>query len=154
MKRIIRYLRTAHTDVYIYRITAREWADLPEIQYSLQKTGENEKIRYFINVDGVRIHNSMLFPKLRLLRLIGKSAPAIGECWTSDQYRGQSIYPYVINKMAGDALNAGAAEVFIVVNKDNTSSIRGIEKAGFKRFAAVSATRRLGFYTGVKVDFE
>ena len=61
-------------------------------------------------------------------------------------YRGRSIYPQVINKIAFETLNKGIEDVFIVVNNNNIPSIKGIERAGFSKFAAIKGRRWLWFY--------
>jgi hypothetical protein len=43
-------------------------------------------------------------------------------------------------------------EVFIIVNTDNKSSVRGIEKAGFKLHSKIQAKRFLLFYFNLKMD--
>jgi hypothetical protein len=86
-----------------------------------------------------------------LLRPINKKGLAIGECYTKEEFKGKSIYPFVINYIAREEiLKNNQTEVFIVVNRDNSSSIRGIEKAGFKLHTKIQASRFLFFHYHVK----
>jgi hypothetical protein len=85
-----------------------------------------------------------------LLRLKYKKGPAIVECFTNEEFKGKSIYPFVINYIAKDVIiNNNQKEVFIIVNSDNVSSIRGIEKAGFTIHTKIKANRFLFFHYNV-----
>ncbi len=104
------------------------------------------KMKYFIRDGDVEIHKSILFPKVHVLSLIGKKGPAIGDCNTIMSHRGKSIYPSVVDYITNDQLSQGSSEIFILVNADNSSSIRGIEKAEFRKIASIKAKRFLYFY--------
>ena len=85
-----------------------------------------------------------------MLRLKYKKGPAIVECFTNEEFKGKSIYPFVINYIAKDVIiNNNQKEVFIIVNSDNVSSIRGIEKAGFTIHTKIKANRFLFFHYNV-----
>lgn len=148
IKKLRRYLRVVPIDILIYSMRKAEWAALPEIGFVVDSEKLSDgRTRYFIMDKGTFVHQSFLFPKLNVLKLIGKKGPAIGDCVTEAAYKGRSIYPYVINKMAGEMLaNPNCPEVFIIVNSDNASSMRGIEKAGFRLHAQIKAKRFLLFY--------
>ena len=147
MKKLRKYFRVVNIDVRIYRMTQTVSIDLAQVEYELQtKPLPDGKTRYFMHDQEKFVHSSDVFPKLNILKLLGKSGPAIGDCVTSPAYRGKSIYPLVINRVAAKLLDDGFKEVFILVNSDNISSIRGIEKAGFKLFATIKAKRFLLFY--------
>lgn len=148
MKKIRKYLRIVKIDVLVYRMTEPVERIFPRVPYELKSDKlPDGKTKYSMEDDGNFVHKSIVFGKLNVLKLLGKSGPAIGDCATSESYRGQSIYPYVINKIASKLLDKKKAkEVFIIVNSDNASSIRGIEKAGFERFASIKAKRFLVFY--------
>ena len=120
---------------------------IPDIPYAIEIKKADGKTKYEILDNGRFVHESFVFPKLHLLKILGKTGPAIGQCATSEKYRGQAIYPFVINRIANEILADKAAdEVFIIVNSDNIPSIRGIEKAGFSLYAKVTAKRFLLFY--------
>ncbi len=151
IKKYLKYFRIARIDVQVYRMTKDDVAAVGPIDFTVESDVRDGKRRYFINDSGNFVHNSFVFPKLRLLKLLGKTGPAIGQCVTNPQYRGRSIYPHVINLAARKELSNGKSEVFIIVNSDNASSIRGIEKAGFKFYASVTAKRFLMFYFDVRI---
>jgi RimJ/RimL family protein N-acetyltransferase len=115
--------------------------------YSIGKSNLSEgKTCYFIKDSGKVVHKSYLFSKVFLLKSIKKSGPVIGDCVTVKSHRGQSIYPYVINKIAKEVLEKDKKTVYIIVDKNNLSSIKGIEKAGFSKLASIVAKRWLWFY--------
>ncbi|RZJ34884.1 MAG: hypothetical protein EOO51_07875 [Flavobacterium sp.] len=152
-KKYLKYLRIAKIDILVYRMTADDAVDLPQIGYEI----ETEKIgkgvaRYFIVDKEIPVHSSFLYSSRRILSLLNKKGPVIGDCVTNADYRGKSIYPFVINKIAREQLHSGLSEVFINVNPDNVSSIRGIEKAGFQFFAHIRAKRFLLFYFDVNIS--
>lgn len=105
-----------------------------------------DKTCYFIKDSNRIVHKSYLFSKVFLLKSIKKRGPVIGDCSTVESHRGQSIYPYVINSIAKDLFNNESEAVFIIVDKNNISSIKGIEKAGFSKLASIVAKRWLWFY--------
>lgn len=152
LKKILRQFKPSRYDILVYRMRAGDPVAVadPGLACSIEDTPRGGK-KYVLTDDGVVVHQSLLFPKLRLLQLLGKTGPAIGDCVTHEQYRGRSIYPFVINRMAVDALGAGSTEVFIIVGTDNASSIRGIEKAGFRKMARIRTSRRFGRYWKVNV---
>ncbi|HLA56883.1 MAG TPA: hypothetical protein VK623_12325 [Flavobacterium sp.] len=155
IKKLRKYLKVADIDVLIYSMAAADLVALPDIGYEIQKqTLPDSRVQYFIMDHGISIHQSYLFVKLYLLRLIGKKGPAIGDCVTIPEYKGKSIYPFVINHIAHEMLvEKKYPEVFIIVNTDNANSIRGIEKAGFKLYAKIKANRFLLFYYNLEKHY-
>ena len=151
IKKIAKYFKIISIDVYIYSMTINDCNDYPTIDYSIESERiSKNKQKFFVKKDGRIIHKSYLFQKLFLLSLINKKGPAIGDCSTISEYKGKSIYPYVINYIAKEEIiKNGKKEVYIIVNTDNISSIRGIEKAGFKLYSKIKAKRFLLFYFNV-----
>jgi len=141
-------LRFVTIDVIIYRMIEVNIIQPPDLDFDIQKvTLPKGKKRYFITENGVSVHSSFLFNKLNILKLIHKKGPAIGDCFTNPEFRGNSIYPFVISYISNEILIENKIkEVFIIVNSDNRSSIRGVEKAGFEKFASIKARRWLFFY--------
>lgn len=154
MKRYLRHLTPRKIDVLVYRITQSDLVPVADPGFVVQKTVSGNLMKYFIQDNGTFVHESYLFPKLHLLKLLDRKGPAIGQCVTSKQYRGKSIYPFVINKIARETLDSGHDEVFIVVNVDNIASIKGIEKAGFKKYAQISAVKRFGVFWNPVVSWQ
>jgi hypothetical protein len=142
-------------DVVIYQITNQDIFSFPDVEFQIQTeliSRGNKK--YFIEDKGVLVHQSFLFNTVFILRLIREKGPAIGDCFTHPAYRGKLIYPFVIHAIAKEVLqNAKNKAVFIVVNQDNLSSIKGIEKAGFKKCATIKAKRGLCFYFDKNIKY-
>lgn len=152
MKYFRKYIRIVFIDVLIYCASRPKFIE-NSLTYKIdeQKISVN-KTKFYIIEDDQIIHNSYLFNSLNILKLIGKTGPAIGDCFTHDQYRGKSIYPFVINNIANRIIeNYEFPEVFILVNSNNLSSIRGIEKAGFVLHSKIVAKRFLFFYFNKKI---
>lgn len=151
IRKFRKYLKVINIDMHLYGMKKDDFVPFREIGFEIQSEKLHDgRTRYFIMDGAIFVHQSFLFPKLNILKLIGKKGPAIGDCLTMTEYKGQSIYPYVINHIAGEMLvKQNLPEVFIVVISDNISSIRGIEKAGFKLKAKIKAKRFLLFYFNI-----
>jgi len=54
----------------------------------------------------------------------------IGPCWTAPSFRGNRIYPFVLQQISRSL--SGCDEYWILANEKNPASIRGIESAGAK----------------------
>jgi len=148
IKKYLRHLKIVSIDVFIYRMTEVNLLTLADLEFVIQKEIlPKTKKRYFITENGVLVHNSFLYEKVHVLKLLQKKGPVIGSCFTNPDYRGKSIYPFVINYIAKELIEKNKnREVFIIVNSDNVNSMRGIEKAGFEYYASIKAKRWLFFY--------
>lgn len=80
----------------------------------------------------------------RILKLMQCEAE-IKFCLTLPDARGKGLYPMVINAILGYLRDKGFSKAYMCVHKDNKSSIRGIEKAGFARIGSVTLRRMAGF---------
>lgn len=149
IRKFLKYFKTVHIDVLIYSMKEADLVALPDIGFTIQKDTAAGKQRYFIMDGDTFVHQSFVFQKVQMLQLIGKKGPAIGDCLTMGDYKGRSIYPYVINHAARELLKHHP-EVFIIVISDNVPSVRGIEKAGFKLKASIKAKKILLFYFNVR----
>ncbi len=69
----------------------------------------------------------------------------IGPCVTISTHRGRGVYPAMIRALCDDRYRKGQRRAYMVVNFDNSPSIRGIEKAGFKCTGRADLRRLLGF---------
>lgn len=147
IKKIKKLLKVSSIDLLVYSMKKSTKFNVDVQNYSIQfqKIDEN-KSRYFIEIDNKVIHESFTYRKLFIQKLIRTKGPTIGDCRTIDAYKGKSIYPYVINYIANQELKNGAEEVFINVLPTNISSIKGIEKAGFNLVTSIKAKRFLMFY--------
>lgn len=62
----------------------------------------------------------------------------IWDCVTPVEYRGCGYYPELIGQLAA---MLGQRDVIIFVRSENTPSVRGIAKAGFRPWAEIAVTR-------------
>lgn len=101
------------------------------------------------NVEGVIVRQSMMVgrnPKFSFLR---ENEYEIGPCMTTEEYRGLWIYPYVLGICVRALPDGERGEHYMFVSPDNLSSIRGVEKAGFRVIGHVER-RRFGIWKKVK----
>ena len=147
IKKIKKLLKVSSIDLLVYSMKESTKFNVDVQNYSIQfqKIDEN-KSRYFIEIDNKVIHESFTYRKLFIQKLIRTKGPTIGDCRTIDAYKGKSIYPYVINYIANQELENGVEEVFINVSPTNISSIKGIEKAGFILKERIKALRFFIFF--------
>lgn len=88
------------------------------------------KIFYIKNKETQEIvHVSHILPKYFKFQFMGKKDLHIVACFTHPNYRGKSLYPYALYKILNKYTQK---KIWIITSIDNPSSIRGIEKAGFK----------------------
>jgi len=60
-------------------------------------------------------------------------------------YRGQNLYPALLQRMVEASRAQGWRRALIFVLSDNMASIRGVQKAGFREFQRVTYRNILGF---------
>jgi len=151
IKKIRKLFRVVTIDLLIYSMKESIDFEMKSERYFIKnKSISTNKIQYYIEIDNKIIHESFLFKSLHIQKLIKAKGPTIGDCKTIEEYKGKSIYPYVINFIANEQLNNNVHEVFINVVPSNISSIKGIEKAGFKPYLHLKAKRFLFYYFNVK----
>jgi RimJ/RimL family protein N-acetyltransferase len=68
----------------------------------------------------------------------------IGPCLTEAELRGRAIYPRVLQHVVATLAECGYGPFYIDTSLDNVASIRGMEKAGFKRCGVWRGRRALG----------
>lgn len=74
------------------------------------------------------VHKSAKIGKCYKFMFLGNKEFEIGPCYTLEKWRGRGIYPFVLKTIIEDEPDAN---YYMFVNENNTSSIRGVEKAGF-----------------------
>ena len=74
----------------------------------------------------------------------------IGPCFTIPTARGKGLYTKVLNYITGD-LHYQNASFYMLVNKNNLPSVKGIERAGFSLIGHAGRTSFLKIYHEVKV---
>ncbi len=148
IKKYLKYFKFYNVDVFIYYHDKDTLTKFETPGYQIEKRIiNNKKSCYYIQENGTIIHESYVYKKTYILGLIQKKGPTIGDCNTIASHRGKSIYPFVINYIAHQEIHSNnTKEVFIIVNTDNHSSIKGIEKAGFKKHSRITAKKFLLFY--------
>lgn len=99
----------------------------------------NLTIYYTLAKDDTISHTSYLVRKNYKFPFMGSKDYHIGPCFTHPNYRGQNIYPFVLN-FIGQHISS-ASHIFMLVGPANKSSIRGVEKAGFVRIGEVYKTK-------------
>ena len=67
------------------------------------------------------------------------------DAFTFAEYRGQNLYPALLQQVLGYNRQQGKRRALIFVLSDNTASIRGVQKAGFREFQRVTYQNILGF---------
>jgi hypothetical protein len=88
---------------------------------------------YAVARDGKFLHSGFVMLQTRQTGILGESwgTPLIGNCNTMPSARGQGLYPRALGAVC-DALKArGYSRVLMETDPANSSSRRGIEKAGF-----------------------
>lgn len=107
---------------------------------------------YYGYLDGRWVHRSWLVHGPAVMRLwagfgawpIPAGAAFLHYCETLVEARGRNIYPAVLSHAVSHARERGVHDVFITTEVANTSSRRGIEKAGFVECARVRVSVRFG----------
>lgn len=146
MKKIIKALKVRKINVFVYHMDSYREFKIDN-EYTIEKVVLNHnKFKYLIKIKNEIAHISFIFKHIYLLKLLNKKGPVIGDCRTIKKFRGMSLYPYTINRIAKEVLKSNNKEVFIIVNQDNQNSIKGIEKAYFKKIAAINSYRWLWLY--------
>jgi hypothetical protein len=88
------------------------------------------------------VHASLVFTRNLLARQLGfRNVLIIGNCVTDEEYRGKGIYPAVLKRIRADFADR---TLIVFVDPANTASVRGLEKAGFRRLYEFAMYRVLG----------
>lgn len=87
------------------------------------------KVYYVENEKGEIIHSSYLIPQNFKYPFLKKGEAVIGPYQTNIKYRGQGIYPHVLNFIGkcNPSLN-----IYMIIRPDNKASINGVKKSGFE----------------------
>ena len=116
---------------------SRTYFSKTDYLWSLVTFGKFKKI-VVLNDENTVVHTSCVIGKCFKFPFLPKKAAEIGPCYTHVDFRGRGIYPMVLNYV----LSSGYyQEYYMLVAQNNTASIRGIEKAGFKRIGMVVKRR-------------
>ena len=103
-------------------------------------------------IDGQLVHIGWSTPYKKCRKrfpFIPEKAYMIGSCQTVPSFRGNRIYPFVLQQITRSL--PGCDEFWILVHDKNLSSIRGIKKAGSKHMGSFVQKRWLwGFLRSTK----
>ena len=103
------------------------------------------RVFYVKDKDGRVIHTSCVIPKCVKFLFLEKNEYEIGPCYTDPNHRRKGIYCCVLNYITSHSA-LKASKFYMIVHEDNLASIKGIEKAGFKRTGVVEKTKVLKLY--------
>jgi RimJ/RimL family protein N-acetyltransferase len=87
----------------------------------------------------------------RFLRLATGDA-LLHYCLTLPPFRGQGLYPKVLKAATHFLGDQGFKRVFVLAEKNNHASIRGIEKAGFRRIGRIHLRKMMGVQLSRRFD--
>ena len=138
----------AATAVSVRGYAPPDWDDIQAEFYPLLQQSEPDR-RLFEMAPGPRacfvaavdgrirhyswVHFEVEYPALR--RLAAGDA-LIGPCFTHPDARGLGVYAHVLTTICAELRRQGFRRALIETSRANTSSQRGIEKAGFRRCAS------------------
>jgi RimJ/RimL family protein N-acetyltransferase len=139
--------RIAELDKLQNRLSPLPW----EFQCHLQD-GVNE---FFVakNSQGIQ-HISWIYFAEHPNRLLSLQTDEveIKYCLTLPPFRGRGIYPEVIRHMISYLSMRDVKRIFMCVRRNNLPSIRGIEKAGFRRVGKFRLIRILGVQVSSRLN--
>lgn len=99
-------------------------------------------VEYQLLKNGVVVCDSEVTNWMLSFPFMSRRGIYIGSCRTKLEERGRGYYPYLIAKIKETLPNR---DYYMFVDEGNHASIRGVEKAGFYRYATLRKTR-LGLY--------
>lgn len=100
---------------------------------------------YNLMYNNTIVHTSYVVPKCSKFSFLEKCDFEIGPCFTNREYRRKGSYCYMLDYIL--TLKKYEDKIFyMIVNSKNEPSIKGIEKAGFKKYGVVRKTRMLKRY--------
>ena len=102
---------------------------------------KQDKLFLMIDDDNRVLHHTFVTYHTRYKAVlgIGDSVPLIGNCWTAPEARGRRFYPAVLRYACAALRREGHGRAIISCAQDNVASVRGIERAGFRRTRLLSS---------------
>jgi RimJ/RimL family protein N-acetyltransferase len=88
-------------------------------------------------------HRSCLFPPYFRFPFMGPNDLQIGDTWTHPDYRGKGLATFALRHLIRVGRNPGRT-FWYVVDEENASSIRVVEKTGFRKIGRGEKRRRFG----------
>ena len=121
---------------------------LPEFHRQAERIDEfgfNDAFGVFVNDELAHVswlvtadHDRLMSEREVKLR---EGEAEITHCYTAESFRGKGIYPLAVRSLCEHASTAGIQRVFMATDPANTSSLRGIAKAGLKSAGQVFRLR-------------
>lgn len=146
IKKILRYIKLKNVEVLLYQSGEEPVNAISFEPYGLLKKqlGYRET-EYKVLDKKTIVHTSTVFSYSPTLSHLKCKGLLIGNCYTSPEYRGQSIYTkmlqYIVQKN-----KVPKNTYYVFVHPENKASIAGIEKAGFKKVLLFKARKRMHFF--------
>ena len=146
IKKILRYITLKKVEILVYRS-----ADLPldEVSFQpyevLKKQTNYRETEYKVLDHKKLVHTSTVFSFSPTLQHLKCKGLLIGNCYTSPDYRGQSVYSKMLQYILLKS-KVPREKYFVFVHPENKASIAGIEKAGFKKILLFKANKRMHFF--------
>jgi hypothetical protein len=141
--------------VVFKKVDPTEIKKLPEVGYLSFDEFEdrfNQGKECFVFLDGGKVvhyswvtYEEMDISELRMEIPLDKNAACIFDCYTSKKFRGLSLYPSMLCEIKDYLKKRNFENCYIYSDLENAASIRGIEKAGFKKFNFLKYLNLLGF---------
>lgn len=100
---------------------------------------------YCYRHNGELAHTSYVIPKCYKFPFMKNSDYEIGPCFTYPKYRGNGYYPQML-KYICQSIGQKNSVFYMIVDENNISSIKGIEKAGFLKCGNIKKTGILKRY--------
>ena len=103
------------------------------------------RIFYIESEEGKILHTSYVIPRCLKFPFMERGSYEIGPCQTIPEARRKGLYVRVLNHITTDPRYQKAA-FYMIVRRNNRSSIGGIDKAGFQWEGVVEKTSFLRVY--------
>ncbi len=101
--------------------------------------------KYFVMYKNKIIHHSYATNRIFKFPFMMKNDLQIGNCYTDINYRGKGIYQFVIKNIVNEYFTSNPnGDVFMLVKNNNTASISGVLKAGFKKISKIETIKLFG----------
>ncbi len=91
----------------------------------------NNKILSYLVIQDVKYH----------MPWISEQALEIGAVYTKPDFRGKGLYAYSLETL----IKSEKGLYFMIVEEENISSIKGIERAGFKFYKKITKVEKVGY---------
>lgn len=104
----------------------------------------NQDYGLYLIYDGHKlIHRSAITPRYFRFPFMGREDLQIGDTWTMPEYRGKGLASFAIQEIV-KLHNKPGRRFWYVVEENNISSIRAVEKAGFVKCGVGTRKKRIG----------